>query len=190
MECEHFDGCVCINMESEYYGQDCNIDCGCNPNNNIIFKQKGIASEIVLDIVEVNESTKEDEYVYVERGFWGYPYNEHLYITVVNNDTQKETRIIEYYDVNRKEAYGVIHILADLGNEYTKISKHYGEKFDYKNDYWTVEEEELINNYGEIYKEYIVHHKKHLIPRYYFKNENEANIVCEFMNREEIIKFR
>ena len=26
-ECEHFDGSICINAESSYYGEDCDIDC-------------------------------------------------------------------------------------------------------------------------------------------------------------------
>lgn len=27
MECDHFDGSICLNLESNYYGKDCNIDC-------------------------------------------------------------------------------------------------------------------------------------------------------------------
>ena len=27
MECDNFDGSICLNLESNYYGKDCNIDC-------------------------------------------------------------------------------------------------------------------------------------------------------------------
>lgn len=182
MVCEYLEENICCNYEAKYYNEKCNDDCEWH---SIIFKKKGIASEVVLDIIETMEQTNDDEYVYVEVSYWGYPYDQHLMINIINDVTKKRKKVIEYYKVKSQEGYAIRHILKDMGGEYQKIGQHLGERYNYKKDYWIVEKEEFLEE-----EKYIVKHKEHLIPRYYFKDKKEADIVCDFMNREEIIKFR
>lgn len=147
----------------------------------MIEKQRGIASEIVLDIVNIMEKIDKNEYVYVEQSFWGYPYDHHLYICVFNNLTKKSTRVIEYVKVKDKEGWGVLHILKDMGGDYAKISKHYGKMYDYRNDCWVVEKEK---------EKYGLRYKKDLLPDCYFEDEVKAKIICDFLNKEGIKQLR
>lgn len=143
----------------------------------MIVKEKGIASEIVLDIINVMEKTNENEYVHIEQSFWEYPYDQHFYISVFNDITKKDIRVIEYKRIKKNEAYGVIRILKDMGNDYEKISKHFGELYNYKKDCWIVEKGK--DKYG-------LRYKKDLLPRYYFENKVKAKIICNFLNQEGI----
>ena len=70
MECGHFDGSICLNAESTYYGKDCNVDC--ENNREAIKMKKEEAIELlkeediknVIKIIKQNNS----KVVYWETG--------------------------------------------------------------------------------------------------------------------------